>query len=80
MVDSENIYYDFFDLEINDHALRPTMNVLRDSLSSLAIRLLFERNPGIAQKDNIEIMHELYKLIDQLQTDYSFMLEHNCPQ
>ena len=73
------IYTDFFDLHENDHALRPQMNVLRDSLGDLAIRLLFECNPEIAKRPNQEILHELYKLIDELHADYSFMLEHDRP-
>ncbi|MCI9078321.1 MAG: hypothetical protein HFH68_05255 [Lachnospiraceae bacterium] len=78
-MDTDNICLDFFDLQENEHALRPQMNVLRDSLGELAIRLLFERNPNISQKSNTEIMKELYRLIDQLHKDYSFMLEHDCP-
>lgn len=76
---TDDICLDFFDLVENDHALRPQMNVLRDSLGDLAIRLLFERNPNIAKKSNMEIMQELYRLIDQLHQDYSFMLEHDRP-
>ncbi len=78
-MDTDNICLNSFDLAENDHALRPQMNVLRDSLGELAIRLLFERNPNIAQKSNMEIMQELYRLIDQLHQDYSFMLEHDRP-
>ena len=67
----------FFDLEENDHALRPQTVVLRDSLGDLAIRLLFDRNPDIAKKPNEEVLQELYDLIDQLHKDYSFKLEHS---
>lgn len=78
-MDSNNIVLNFFDLSENEHALRPQMNVLRDSLGELAVHLLFCRNPNIAQKSNLEIIQELYTLIDQLHQDYSFMLEHDRP-
>lgn len=78
-MDAESICLNFFDLAENDHALRPQMNVLRDSLGELAIHLLFQRNPDIAKKSNLEIMQELYSLIDQLHEEYDYMLSHCRP-
>ena len=58
---------DFY--ENNDNALRPQQIVLRDSLGCLAVQILSVRE-NIASLSYCEMLDKLYKIIDDLQSEY----------
>lgn len=53
----------------NDHALKPDLIVLRDSIGSLAVSIL-AAEPGFAKMSSEEKLVRLYDLIKDLQTTY----------
>lgn len=63
---------DFF--EQNDHALRSSKIVLRDSLGALAVQILVARE-DVAHMDYSKMLHKLYDIIDDLHSAY----DSNCP-